>query len=194
MDPIRCFLVEYSGRGRLYRRRFVFSTAAKCPAPLGFHNARLDLGIEVADPIVETDGHKHLAFVHSRGTPDERADGRWPTSCECGYVFTEADEWMIGTTSIYRRPETGEEKSLQEFGPGATWNAFWMGGGFGRPGPDGAIWCVRLPDGVEWCVDGPARDGGYWTREGTAPRLTARPSILTPGYHGFLTDGMLASC
>lgn len=191
---IPCFLVEYTGRGRLYRRRYAKpTTVAACPARLGFHNARLSLGLEVPDPVVESDGHKHLAFVHGPGTPEERADGRWPAACECGYAFTHEDVWMIGTESIYRRVETGEEKTLGEFGAGAMFSAFWMAG-FGRPGDDGQIWCVRLPDGIDWCIDGPSRDGGFWARQGTAPRLSVTPSILTPGYHGFLTDGALTAC
>jgi hypothetical protein len=56
---------------------------------------------------------------------------------------------------------------------------------------------VRLPGGSLWNVDArPAGDRGYgdsgWTITGTAPRLTASPSIDTGTYHGWLRDGVLS--
>jgi hypothetical protein len=52
------------------------------------------------------------------------------------------------------------------------------------------------PDGGDdlWMVDGTASNGPGWTREGKPPKVTARPSILTPRYHGWLTDGFLVRC
>ncbi|WDL96961.1 hypothetical protein [Alicyclobacillus sp. ALC3] len=62
----------------------------------------------------------------------------------------------------------------------------------GRP----PLW-VMTPGGC-WCVDerpfvrGEWTDGG-WKVTGTAPNITARPSINFPGlYHGWLTDGVLS--
>lgn len=51
---------------------------------------------------------------------------------------------------------------------------------------------VVLPDRNIWPMDQPASDGGYWAITGEAPNLTARPSIMTPTYHGWLTDGVLS--
>lgn len=188
------YIVTYTGKARLYRRRYAM---ALCQAADGkqlmCHNARILLPEVVDDPIVETNGFKHTAFVHSAGTAEEAADGRWPTKCAvCGYVFVDGDEWQIGTDPIYRREDTGQEGPLSEFPPGALWEGFWLQDF--HKGDDGKCWVVKLPDGVAWAIDGLSRDGKPWTRTGTAPKLTARPSILTPGYHGFLTDGVLVSC
>lgn len=72
---------------------------------------------------------------------------------------------------------------------------------------------VILPDGVAWCIDDRAnnctmptdRRHRCWPRAGVAPRITVAKhagvascgcghSIQTPGYHGFLTDGVLRPC
>jgi hypothetical protein len=63
-----------------------------------------------------------------------------------------------------------------------------------HPTPDGHFVCVMTPGG-EWNIDGRSTGGGYWTRTGTPPKLTVRPSILIGrAYHGFLTDGKLIQC
>jgi hypothetical protein len=62
-------------------------------------------------------------------------------------------------------------------------------------GPDGRAWCVQLPDGVPWPIYGPATNtGARWEITGTAPAFTARPSIQSARYHGWLTDGILRPC
>ena len=50
--------------------------------------------------------------------------------------------------------------------------------------------CVLCPNGSEWCVDAKSSNGDGWTVDGDPPRLTCSPSILVPGYHGFLRDGV----
>lgn len=54
---------------------------------------------------------------------------------------------------------------------------------------------VCLPNGEHWCVDlapdGKPRSSG-WKVTGTAPRLTAYPSIAKGNYHGKLTNGVLS--
>lgn len=71
-------------------------------------------------------------------------------------------------------------------------------GGLG--GPDGHVHTLRTPGG-DRVIDAPSPNGSKWTRTGTPPILTARPSILAGRdsqgnrlYHGFLTDGILESC
>jgi hypothetical protein len=70
------------------------------------------------------------------------------------------------------------------------WTADWMQ----WSGPDGHSLCVMTPGG-EWLIDGPARDDENrraWTRIGTPPNITVKPSILMRTYHGFLTNGVLS--
>lgn len=50
--------------------------------------------------------------------------------------------------------------------------------------------CVLCPNGAEWCVDAKSSNGDGWTVEGAPPTITAAPSILVPGYHGFLRGGV----
>lgn len=49
------------------------------------------------------------------------------------------------------------------------------------------------PNGEQWCVDQKANNGPGWTVTGDWPRITARPSIVVPGYHGWLTDGVFST-
>lgn len=49
--------------------------------------------------------------------------------------------------------------------------------------------CVLCPNGKEWCVDAKSNNGDGWTVTGDPPLITAAPSILVPGYHGFLQNG-----
>lgn len=49
-----------------------------------------------------------------------------------------------------------------------------------------------LPDGTAWCMDYAARNGPGWEVTGEPPHLTARPSIASEGYHGWLDDGVLS--
>lgn len=55
---------------------------------------------------------------------------------------------------------------------------------------------VCLPDGSMWCPDQRPTYGSNtiegWKVTGDLPRITARPSVGKPGYHGFLTDGVLS--
>ena len=53
--------------------------------------------------------------------------------------------------------------------------------------------CIKLPDGHIWCIDQKASNGiEGWAVSGEVPNLTARPSILTERYHGWLTDWVLS--
>jgi hypothetical protein len=46
--------------------------------------------------------------------------------------------------------------------------------------------CVLCPNGQEWCIDAKSSNGDGWTVTGEAPLVSASPSIVVPGYHGFL--------
>jgi hypothetical protein len=50
--------------------------------------------------------------------------------------------------------------------------------------------CVLCPNGREWCVDAVSSNGDGWTVTGEPPKITCAPSILVPGYHGYLRDGV----
>lgn len=161
-----------------------------------------------SDPHPYPDGHLHEAKVQIEDGPvvisdegyivnvDEwpRSDPRWPAQCEhCDYRFTDDDRWQLFVDHVYRAAD-GRECTLRHPFVGAMWRARWM-----EPhwiGPDGESWMLALPTkreiGDPWCIDGPSSSGGSWTRTGTPPTLTARPSILTPYYHGWLTDGVLS--
>lgn len=113
---------------------------------------------------------------------------------------------------IWRRADTGEQGGIQDFGPGAMWNAHWMPTSEGSV--DGRYIVVRLPNGHEWAMDGPSsnctRPGephDCWCRHGDPPRLTVDKnpepgrstcaagagSIQAGNFHGFLRDGILVS-
>jgi len=125
----------------------------------------------------------------------------WPSNCpQCGVSmvydgkFEQGWNTRIGTR-IWRQPETGEEHiGLEEFGAGAMFDASWLP----WKGPDGLSLSVILPPGGQvdvWHIDGFAGGSDHrpWERTGTPPNVTAKPSILTPRYHGFLTNGYLES-
>lgn len=129
----------------------------------------------------------------------------WPNVCEhCG------EQMPVGSISqVNQEPyvvdDNGGRWTERNMPAGAMFFHDWYAH-FGV-GPDGRALVVVLPpaDGVIdsrvhwWHIDGPARSEGTpkpnaWTRTGEAPNITARPSILTGSYHGFLTDGALVEC
>lgn len=48
---------------------------------------------------------------------------------------------------------------------------------------------IFCPNGREWCIDQKANNGEGWKVTGEWPNLTCSPSIVVPGYHGFLRNG-----
>jgi hypothetical protein len=108
-------------------------------------------------------------------------------------VFQDVETWQLSKNRLYVRQDTGAELTLHEAEPGMMWDAPWYLD-FSDPwaGPDGRSLVMRLPAGGEWAIDGPSRSGGRWTRTGEPPLITARPSILSTHYHGWLTDGILS--
>ena len=89
----------------------------------------------------------------------------------------------------------------------ATWDATKPWGW--KPGPDGRVLVCRVPPHHDWIVDSRAsnctkpddNEHYCWVRSGEPPYVTAGKagltcdagagSIATPGYHGFLRDGVL---
>ena len=50
--------------------------------------------------------------------------------------------------------------------------------------------CVVTPSGSDWVVDAGSTNGDGWVVTGDAPNITCSPSIVVPGYHGFLKNGV----
>lgn len=207
---VRCFMLEETGRVNRYLRRFTFHKDAPCESAEGEsgHDAwgELDqvedpahgLGFEEKRELArEADENENLELLRKvvRGDLWPHDDGRWPDTCElCGYPFGPDDEWQLHQKDVWepanpdRAPDGLEETELRNAPPGAMWDAYWMEG----EGPDGLYLVVKTPDGFEWQIDGAASNAQGqpgWERQGEPPRVTVRPSIGTPGYHGFLIDG-----
>lgn len=201
MQPIRCFLVEPSGRAKLSLRRYAnFHLPAEDRAcsvhPYGYHNAEVQVG-EI--PVIwSPDG-----YLENLPTP-RHDDPRWPQTCPCGYVFTETDEWQINQEEIYV-PAEGNE-GIEPFAwphrdlpAGAMYFPTWLQNKHGEnatPGytepTDGKVLAVMVPknpDGTgstQWIVDAYCsncdRKGQRhhcWCRHGQAPWITVNKTPPT---------------
>ncbi len=190
---IRCYWLEPTARLRVFLRRYASGSSCGVDGNQGYHQAWV--------PIED-----RPARLSERGTllAEEAIPGedRWPPACACGYEFTDpGDIRQVFIELFYRRADTGEELTLRDSPPGAMWNARWLHDHPQYPGPDGQVLVVKTPAG-EWTIDGPSEPNGkhWWTREGTPPLITVRPSvkIYGPGpngsrgeYHALLTNGEL---
>lgn len=204
MSEVACFFLEASDTAEESLRRYVSSGKEPCPLPHGYHDASVALGVK-AYPLSDIDGEGGDGVV-----PHD--DPRWPKACACGYVFAETDERQHRITRQYRRADTGERLVLRAAPPGAMWFADWMGPHYF--GPDGHCLAVRLPNGHDWMVDSRASnctlpgdtEHRCWVRHGD-PRsqpvtvdkngrtcAAGAGSIAVPGWHGFLTNGVLRGC
>lgn len=181
---IQCFWLEPSEIAEKTLRRYGRGDA-NCPGRWGYHNASVSLGQVPYSSQNSLNGEYRDAA--------DKTDPRWPTHCSCGYQFQDEDNWQTGLTRLYRRAETGELFNLAEAPVGAMWDACWYRNikGFNSSHPE--MLMVRTPGG-DWAVDGPSSNGGNWTRSGSVPNVTAKPSIMCGGYHGFLTSGFLVEC
>lgn len=196
-------------------RRYVSGDAGKCAGRSGYHSAVVELPDVIACESYDKDGDVY----DGHGSDDfPHDDPRWPRACDCGYEFGPADQWQHNSHRLWRRASDpdltpaalllfnhhqqrkGEMWSkphacgARTAPPGALRDCLWYRTVKQWQGDDGHSVEVVLPDGCLWLIDGPANNGPGWDRTGTWPRFTARPSILTPGYHGYLTDGVLVPC
>jgi hypothetical protein len=146
-----CFLIEPTGRARLFLRRFRMGDDKKCPGSYGYHNARQAVG-EAAQKLT---AEGHIAEI----LPEVYADDpRWPVKCAaCDYEFSVTDDddhWQVFQDQVYRRTDTGAEGAFQDDWqktPGAMWNAGWM---HHKHPEDGKYLIVVLPDLHQWAMDG----------------------------------------
>lgn len=148
---VRCFWLKETNRAALGLRRYRSGQTQPCPRPHGYHDALVYID-EIRATKSEPDeyGHRHWVYPDKPEIPHDYP--RWPTACACGYVFAPDDEWQVWTEAIYRRTETGEDTSIRDAGPGAMWDAWWMGDLW--RGPDGRCLVVKLPNGHDWTIDG----------------------------------------
>lgn len=88
---------------------------------------------------------------------------------------------------ISRAAELPGIRARVEANPKAKWLSlyFWRSWADKRP-----PLCVVCPDGSQWVVDAGSTNGLGWEVAGVAPTITCSPSIVVPGYHGFLRDGV----
>lgn len=212
MSRIRCFMIEPAGRATLSLRRYA---SADCPASpkRGYHNAQVPL-FEVNERLETVEGFDRPVFRHDgprnpADVPTEHAS-RWPTTCECGYIFTASDARQVFSETLYRRADNGETVTLRTAPPGAMWWLTWMEGLF-HPQLGASPLCVMTPGG-EWIVDSRANNCTMpddhnqerhhcWIAHGTPPDVTVDKNGVTCGagagsigagsYHGFLRGGFL---
>lgn len=193
-EAVECFWVEPNGRSIRTLRRYSRGRGGnRCPYMAGeysYHTRSVEIGEFDATWTKEPHG-KYVGLVRAE---EYEGDPRWPTRCECGYEFKPDDEWQAGQEPIYesedgRRAWTSPAHRRQPT-PGAMFDTFW------RPElrkTDGLAISVVCPNGQVWCIDDKATSGGFWTREGTPPKLTVSPSIVAGDYHGFLRNGVLTA-
>lgn len=140
----------------------------------------------------------------------------WPTECACGFVFDKDDPTLHFQTfneRIYVRGDNGAETTIRDAGPGAVWDAWWMGQPWKNA--DGLFLTAICPNGRHWDIDGRAsnctlpNDGAHrcWVRHGDPRRdittltvdkdgLTCQAgagSIQAGDYHGFLRNGVFTA-
>ncbi len=187
---VTCVFYERTETAQRSLRRHAIGPCPNMPGEHGYHNARVVVADQEPFAGSEWDGG-----MRTDPTAEEKQDLRWPKTCACGYAFTEGDQWQVVLERLFRSAQDGSLRIEAKLPPGALWYRDRWGERFGRVGPDGHTLVVKLPDGTDWQPDFPAGNSGTpWTRTGDVPRVTCRPSIASPGYHGFLTDGVLEEC
>ncbi len=201
MAHIQCFFLEPTGQVSVSLRRYAHGN--DCPLPQGYHNAKAFIENEPEEKDERGYVRNGLKSVLSHDDP------RWPTQCECGYVFQESDEWQRFTDSLYRRSDTGEETTLSKSPAGAMWYAWWFDDFCTPQGIHNLV--VKTPGG-EWMVDSQSSNCTMpddrkkerhhcWIRHGEPPNITVDKvgqtcgagagSIQCNQYHGFLRNGYL---
>jgi hypothetical protein len=192
----RCFLIAPTDRAWRSLRRFTYGgRTAGCLDGNG-HEASTE--IAVVPLAISPDG----TYDIEQGAAIPGDDPRWPTVCgRCGAPLPADAEWQVFHERIYVAGDGREFAIKTNSGhrapAGAMWETPYLNHDSftstffkesGRPQPI----MVMLPDGYQWCMDQTASNGPGWDVTGTPPLCTARPSILSPGYHGWLTDGVLS--
>lgn len=199
---LRCFWIEPTGQVVPVAG---IMEAGPCPAGPTHHRA---VTAGEPQPAVERPRPDGDGTLLDNRMPDALTA---PERCDrCNHVFTDDASRFGSWQRRWVRPDTGETfDSPQAAGPGAMWNADWMPSAW--KGHDARCLVAICPDGTEWMIDGgannctrPGEDHDCWPRHGEPPNITVDKhpepgrstcsagagSIATPGYHGFLRDGV----
>lgn len=199
---IKCFLLIATPYQRFSLRRFVSSESGnKCPLPHGYHDASVVIG----QTLIETPSTSII-------TKSDKQDPRWPTHCDCGYEFSDNDQWQHFNEPLYSRQDNHEVLyTLNDAPVGAIWRCEWYESIPSMCGIDGKSYCVKTPSG-NWVIDSQASNctkpedttHKCWCRHGEPPMFTVDKngntcdagggSILMKDYHGFLINGELTNC
>lgn len=205
---VQCFMLRATERERRALRRYVHREGESCAAPYRFHAASTPIGEGVI--VRSSDGYMATPQEHDRNDP------RWPAKCEhCEYVFRDDDAWQVSGDAIYVDSD-GREFSQLDAPPGGIIEAWWLFDPKGPEDlaelpeirsryarePEARMLLSRMyyeqwaetrpplqvftPNGRPWIVDSTANNGPGWTVSGDPPLLSCSPSILVPGYHGWL--------
>jgi hypothetical protein len=212
------YIRRFCFSGKLTEGVYVERAESKCPGLYGTHNAWVVIGEdEVLEVESKTDEGVLFTYHETLMQRDVKDDDpRWPTKCAyCDYVFLPTDEWQRGMHLIYTSSRNGERTTTERAPLGAMWYADWLSDF--HKGPDGHCLMVRVPGNDsrgrpyhhDWCVDGRASnctlpedtEHRCWVRHGVPPKVTVDKngktcaagagSIATPGWHGYLRNGML---
>lgn len=170
---VRCFLMEATSVYTRFLKRWT-TPSMQCPASRqGYHIGAVPIGTVRASQVQNGDVWDH-------------ADSRWPSLCDCGYIFEPVDYWAVHHQQLFVRPDTGFVSSLADAPAGAVWSVEPAT----YPGPDGKSIAVKTPAG-DWFLDHPAKDGTRWTRRGEPPRLDVSPACKLGNYIATLHGGLL---
>jgi len=166
-DRIKVIWFEPTDRERHFLRRYRNSSVHRCNNTGSYCNAMTPLGD--VDILWTADG----CIADREREKPPITDSRWPTRCEaCGEAFGPDDPYQLFTRQIWVRPDTAQICTIDQFPPGACWDAWWYrrrrgGEDEGRPsgsaytnGPDGRTLIVRCPDGHDWMIDSRASNCG----------------------------------
>lgn len=199
----KCFLIEETGNGANYLRRYSTGDNLKC-GERNYHDAQVFYA-DALEIYEIHDGNRVMTGSENIIKPPYD-DPRWPTQCMCGYQFTENDHYQLYHDSYMIRKVDQVIKTFDEWQqiPGAMWDAYW----YPWKGSDGKSLVVILPNLTPWSIDGPASNcnekdivHNCWIRTGEAPDINVTKggtpnhagggSIQAKSYHGFLQNGFL---
>lgn len=133
-----------------------------------------------------------------RAIEEKRRSG-YPDNCAFKDFFTPGmawfNPWYFDPESEEDRRDYADRKSRGFSGKTFLSRHYWLDWSDFR-----APITVVCPNGEQWCVDQQSSNGNGWAKTGRwdavnkkMDNLSAMPSILMPGYHGWLKDGKFTS-
>lgn len=186
---IPLYIVEPTGTCRLALRRFRHRDDSEDH----FHDVTVIINENARVTPDNPDGTKPVTDHRVR-----HDDPLWPTRCDCGEPFTEADVRQVNELDWY---EGNGHRFAWGIGswdgsPGAVMRTPWRDVDGRSP-----AWHVCLPNRTWWNTNdrastGPGNElGPYWDVTGTPPGITVSPSIddrsSSRPWHGWIRSGVL---